>query len=93
MQSNHEFSYLIIIRCCIIFSKYDHATKTFTLSFPKLLAKSSLSFLHDSKFFHKMLTEDEEVRLQVGMLLQLGVLRYLDIKVKEINTFKHFFNC
>ena len=39
-----------------------------------------------------MLTEDE-VLLQLGMCFQLGVLRYLDIKVKEIKTYKHFFNC
>ena len=36
----------------------------------------------------KMLTEDE-VRLQSGMRLQLGVLRYSDVKVKEIKTCKH----
>ena len=40
----------------------------------------------------KMLTEDE-MHLQVGMRLQLDVLRYLDIKVKEIKTYKHFLNC
>ena len=38
-----------------------------------------------------MLTENE-VLLQLGMRFQLGVLRYSDIKVKEINTHKHIFN-
>ena len=40
-------------------------------------------------FFMKMVTRDE-VRPQVGMRLQLGVLQYLEIKVKEIKTKKHF---
>ena len=38
-----------------------------------------------------MLTEDE-VLLQLGMCFQLGILRYLDIKVKEIKT-TSIFNC
>ena len=49
----------------------------------------------------KMLAEDEvclqvgmhfQVRMhfQVGMPLQFGVFRYLDIKVKEITTYRHF---
>ena len=33
----------------------------------------------------KMLPEDE-VRVRLGMRLQLGVLRFIDIKVKEIKT-------
>ena len=37
-------------------------------------------------FIMKMLSEDE-------VRLQLGLLRYLDIKVKKIRTCKHFFNC
>ena len=36
-----------------------------------------------------MLTENEVV-LQLEMRFQLSVLRYLDIKVKEIKTYKHF---
>ena len=36
-----------------------------------------------------MLTEDVML-LQLGMRFQLGVLRYLDIKVKEIKNDKHF---
>ena len=39
-----------------------------------------------------MLTENE-VRLQVGMCFQLGILWYLDVKVKEIKTYKRFLNC
>ena len=37
----------------------------------------------------KMLTEDE-VLLHLEMRFQLGVLRHLDIRVKEIQTYKHF---
>ena len=37
----------------------------------------------------KILTEDE-VLLHSGMRFHSGVLRYLDIKVKEIKTYKHF---
>ena len=39
----------------------------------------------------KVLTE-YEVRLQLWMRLHLGVLiRYLDIEVREIKKYKHFF--
>ena len=41
----------------------------------------------------KMLTENE-VRLQLGMRLQLCFsLRYSNMKVKEIKTYKQFFSC
>ena len=39
-----------------------------------------------------MLTENEML-LQLGMRFQSGVLWYSDIKVKEIKTYKQFFNC
>ena len=84
-----------------IFSKYDCATKTFRLKLRKLRVKSSKkgcvfnwgcfpSFL-TRNFFLKMVTKDE-VRPQVGTRLQLDVLQYSEIKVKEIKTKKHFFN-
>ena len=36
-----------------------------------------------------MLTEDK-VLPHLGMRFQLGILRYLDIKEKEVQTYKHF---
>ena len=67
----------------MIILKYGCATKTFTLKLRKLLMKSSkkgcivnlggfCSFITQN-FLMKMMAEDE-VRLQSGMPLQLGIL-------------------
>ena len=59
------------------------------LKLGNLVVKSSKKGVHiqcsfvTRNFFMKMLTEDE-------VRLQSGVSRYLDIKVKEIKTYKHF---
>ena len=100
MNFHIELSFVVIF--CIIFSKYDCAARTFRLKLRKLLVKSSKkgcvftyrgfpSFI-TRNIFTTMLTEDE-VLLHLGMRFQLGVLQYLDMKVKEIKTYKHFFNC
>ena len=77
--------------------------KTFRLKLRKLLVKSFKkgrggvfnwggfpSFITQN-FFMKMLTKDE-VRLQVGMRLQLGILRYINQRKRNQNI-QAFFSC